>query len=457
MDNQETQNQYTFTPYVGSKYESGINKEKEKVLIIGPRHYCDAINDSRNLIPSLIKAIKDDTIQINNWQNITLTKDEEIIEKSKFVALKIGCLRESSKSCLKDSYSSKDFVCPVLKDQECPLKENCPQTKEGNPCPEWCDGNRQLRCETLIAIYDYLNSNAQKGVVYQILSAEHGHSYFSSITQYLKKRFKIDDSPWEKVVFMNLLQHYAPYRGILENDLYNYTQDNDVIFTINTIKKHKPTYIIATMKYVANELLGTKFERKSEAAAESQKWFKDNYGIENENGFILLKVKGKNAKVLLSNLNSESVFNSFLRFYKELNKPSLSILVCTFLFYGLKFFQENYKEYNIKESELRNILLDHIVIKKEDYKKNGTNNNDIDKLIKLLGRNKAFNELANRLEGGKLKEEKKNKEKNSKEARRTLCRNIDNYGNQTSEMAIKLTNIFSQILSDIPDSSSNKG
>lgn len=114
---------------------------------------------------------------------------------------------------------------------------------------------------------------------------------------------------------MNLLQHYAPYRGILENDLYNYTQDNDVIFTINTIKKHKPTYIIATMKYVANELLGTKFERKSEAAAESQKWFKDNYGIENENGFILLKVKGKNAKVLLSNLNSESVFNSFLRFY----------------------------------------------------------------------------------------------------------------------------------------------
>lgn len=221
----------------------------------------------------------------------------------------------------------------------------------------------------MIAIYDYLNSNAQKGVVYQILSAEHGHSYFSSITQYLKKRFKIDDSPWEKVVFMNLLQHYAPYRGILENDLYNYTQDNDVIFTINTIKKHKPTYIIATMKYVANELLGTKFERKSEAAAESQKWFKDNYGIENENGFILLKVKGKNAKVLLSNLNSESVFNSFLRFYKELNKPSLSILVCTFLFYGLKFFQENYKEYNIKESELRNILLDHIVIKKEDYKK----------------------------------------------------------------------------------------
>ena len=350
MDNQETQNQYTFTPYVGSKYESGINKEKEKVLIIGPRHYCDAINDSRNLIPSLIKAIKDDTIQINNWQNITLTKDEEIIEKSKFVALKIGCLRESSKSCLKDSYSSKDFVCPVLKDQECPLKENCPQTKEGNPCPEWCDGNRQLRCETLIAIYDYLNSNAQKGVVYQILSAEHGHSYFSSITQYLKKRFKIDDSPWEKVVFMNLLQHYAPYRGILENDLYNYTQDNDVIFTINTIKKHKPTYIIATMKYVANELLGTKFERKSEAAAESQKWFKDNYGIENENGFILLKVKGKNAKVLLSNLNSESVFNSFLRFYKELNKPSLSILVCTFLFYGLKFFQENYKEYNLNSN-----------------------------------------------------------------------------------------------------------
>lgn len=45
MDNQETQNQYTFIPYVGSEYESGINKEKEKVLIIGPRHYCDAIND----------------------------------------------------------------------------------------------------------------------------------------------------------------------------------------------------------------------------------------------------------------------------------------------------------------------------------------------------------------------------------------------------------------------------
>lgn len=84
MGNRETQNLYTFIPYVGSEYESGINKEKEKVLIIGPRHYCDAINDSRNLIPSLIKAIKDGNIQINNWQNITLTKDEEIIEESKF-------------------------------------------------------------------------------------------------------------------------------------------------------------------------------------------------------------------------------------------------------------------------------------------------------------------------------------------------------------------------------------
>ena len=452
MGNRETQNLYTFIPYVGSEYESGINKEKEKVLIIGPRHYCDAINDSRNLIPSLIKAIKDGNIQINNWQNITLTKDEEIIEESKFVALKIGCLEGSAADCLKNSYVDESFICPVFEDQQCDLyKDGCEYSGKVN-----CNGIRQLRCETLIAIYDYLHSNETQKTVYQILSAEHGHSYFNSITQYLKRRFKIEDSPWEKVAFMNLLQRYVPYRGILENDLYNYTQDNDLIFTINTIEKHKPTYIIATMKYVANELLGTKFERKSEAAAESQKWFKDNYGIENENGFILLKVKGKDGCKLLCNLNSKSVFKSFLDFYKELNKPTLHNLVCEFLSYGLKFFQENYKEYNIKVSDLRNILLDHIVVVKEQYKESGEKN-DISDLLELLDTNKAFNKLANRLEGGKLKEEKKNKEKNSKEARRTLCRNIDNYGNQTSEMAIKLNNIFSQILSDIPDSSSNKG
>ncbi|WP_418208534.1 hypothetical protein [Bacteroides sp.] len=105
---------------------------------------------------------------------------------------------------------------------------------------------------------------------------------------------------------------------------------------------------------------------------------------------------------------------------------------------------------------IRNILLDHIVVKKEYYKKFGTDNDDISKLLELLDTNKAFSTFANKFEEGKLITELKNKE-NSKVARRNLCRKIDNYGNQTSEMAIKLNNIFSQILSDIPDSSFNKG
>lgn len=448
MGNRETQNLYTFIPYVGSEYESGINKEKEKVLIIGPRHYCDAINDSRNLIPSLIKAIKDGNIQINNWQNITLTKDEEIIEESKFVALKIGCLEGSAADCLKNSYVDESFICPVFEDQQCDLyKDGCEYSGKVN-----CNGIRQLRCETLIAIYDYLHSNETQKTVYQILSAEHGHSYFNSITQYLKRRFKIEDSPWEKVAFMNLLQRYVPYRGMEENNLYNYTKDTDVFFTLDIIKELSPTYIIVTMKYVANELLG-----EIKGSADSQKWFKDKYEIiEDENGFILLKVKGKDARVLLSNLKSESVFNGFLRFYKELHKPSLRILVCTFLYYSNKYFQGKYKEYNINMSMIRNILLDHIVVKKEYYKKFGTDNDDISKLLELLDTNKAFSTFANKFEEDKPITELKNKE-NSKVARRNLCRKIDNYGNQTSEMAIKLNNIFSQILSDIPDSSFNKG
>ena len=419
-----------------------------KVLIIGPRHYCDAINDSRNLIPSLIKAIKDGNIQINNWQNITLTKDEEIIEESKFVALKIGCLEGSAADCLKNSYVDESFICPVFEDQQCDLyKDGCEYSGKVN-----CNGIRQLRCETLIAIYDYLHSNETQKTVYQILSAEHGHSYFNSITQYLKRRFKIEDSPWEKVAFMNLLQRYVPYRGMEENNLYNYTKDTDVFFTLDIIKELSPTYIIVTMKYVANELLG-----EIKGSADSQKWFKDKYEIiEDENGFILLKVKGKDARVLLSNLKSESVFNGFLRFYKELHKPSLRILVCTFLYYSNKYFQGKYKEYNINMSMIRNILLDHIVVKKEYYKKFGTDNDDISKLLELLDTNKAFSTFANKFEEDKLITELKNKE-NSKVARRNLCRKIDNYGNQTSEMAIKLNNIFSQILSDIPDSSFNKG
>ena len=362
--------------------------------------------------------------------------------------MKIGCLEGSAADCLKNSYVDESFICPVFEDQQCDLyKDGCEYSGKVN-----CNGIRQLRCETLIAIYDYLHSNETQKTVYQILSAEHGHSYFNSITQYLKRRFKIEDSPWEKVAFMNLLQRYVPYRGMEENNLYNYTKDTDVFFTLDIIKELSPTYIIVTMKYVANELLG-----EIKGSADSQKWFKDKYEIiEDENGFILLKVKGKDARVLLSNLKSESVFNGFLRFYKELHKPSLRILVCTFLYYSNKYFQGKYKEYNINMSMIRNILLDHIVVKKEYYKKFGTDNDDISKLLELLDTNKAFSTFANKFEEDKLITELKNKE-NSKVARRNLCRKIDNYGNQTSEMAIKLNNIFSQILSDIPDSSFNKG
>lgn len=452
VDIQEIQNQYAFIPFVGNKYVSGINDKKEKVLIIGPRHYCDAINDSRNLIPSLIKAIKNGHINTHDWQNITLTKDTEKIEDSKFVELKIGCLKETANGCLKKSYTEKKFVCPVFEKQVCDLfTDGCKYSSKVN-----CNGIRQLRCETLIAIYDYLHSNETQKTVYQILSAEHGHSYFNSITQYLKKRFNIKDSAWEKVAFMNLLQRYVPYRGMEENNLYNYTKDTDVFFTLDIINKLSPTYIIATTKYVANELLGKKKERMDKD--NSQKRFKDKYEIiEDENGFILLKVKGKDAKVLLSNLKSESVFNSFLRFYKELDKPPLRILVCTFLFYGNKYFQGKYKEYNINMSMIRNILLDHIVVVKEQYKKFGTNNDDISDLLELLDTNKAFSTFANKFEEDKLIIELKNKEENSKVARRNLCRKINIYGNQTSDMSIKLNNIFSQILSDIPDNSSNKG
>lgn len=359
VDILKIQDQHAFIPFIGNEYDSGVNEEKEKVLIIGPRHYCDAMNDSRNLIPSLIKVIKEGKMPTKVIEdgkmsktilkkNITLTNDIERIDKTN-VTLKIGCLKGSAADCLMKSYGDEPFICPVFEDQQCVLpKDVCEYSGKVN-----CNGIRQLRCETLIAIYDYLHSNEIQKTVYQILSAEHGHSYFNSITQYLKRRFKIEDSPWKKVAFMNLLQRYVPYRGMEEINLYNYTKNTDVFFTLDIIKELSPTYIIATTKYVADELLGKKEERKDKE--NSQKWFKDKYEIiEDENGFILLKVKGKDARVLLSNLKSESVFNGFLRFYKELDKPSLRILVCTFLYYSNRYFQEKYKEYNINMSMISN-------------------------------------------------------------------------------------------------------
>lgn len=465
----------TFIPYIGEKYRSGINDEKEKVLIIGPRHYCDARYDSRNLISSIMQMIKKNEVDTKNFEEIHLTDDEtdSIGEKknNKYISFKgkIGCLRESSKSCLKDSYSSKDFVCPVLKDQECPLKGKCPQTREERP--KWCNGNRQLRCETILAIHDYTKGTKK------IPSAEIGCSYFASIEEFLKKFFpnlETEKNVWERIAFMNMIQRYVPYRGINESsiDIAKLIRSDegkeDKKFVGNTIAELSPTYIIATMKCVEDILRMIRSSDKITKKSDGKNFsFDEEYKrIKKIDGFIVFKLKDKNeekqnGRDKLLKLNPELVFRCFLEFYralrknnnnfmknKSLRKTFLGELICTFLHFGYERIKENFKEYSFADSDIRNILLDYIVYWKchlENHNRCTVVDPDIIELLELLNTNRALCTFAHSLSENGVTLALKNKDKdNPKEQRKQLCRkeNIQKYATIHSEDDSKFKQIF---------------
>ena len=232
-----------FIPYIGEQYSSGLGinlKNNPKVLIIGPRHYCDASYSSRNLLAYMTSQMRDD---LNRNPNATFPAD-----------LKVGCIEKTARYCLRD----KDNSCPVYlaaENNKCPLARGCKirsyaMEEDGFKC----NSSRNLRCETQYAIHEYLNKPS-------IESARLGLTYFDSITKFLAEEFlhdvthkiKVEDI-WKRVAFTNLIQRYIPLKDInFDSKAIGKEIDKDV--DINFCKEMiidslKPDYIVMTMSCI---------------------------------------------------------------------------------------------------------------------------------------------------------------------------------------------------------------
>lgn len=240
-----------FVPYIGKNYLKGLgNKVKNnyKVLIIGPRHYCDAMYSSRNLLAYL-----------------TEQQRKQLKEGGSFPSdIKVGCVEITPEHCLRDRHAS----CPVylnVSTKRCPLRKSCPiysqcEFLKINDNTTICKGNRNLRCETLLAINDYLD-------IPLIESARLGTSYFDTITFFLNDEFELrytrkellnnKKAVWESVAFVNMIQRYIPLKGINSesNKIRVHIKEVDRLFCEQyIIKPLQPDIILLTMECVEKNL-----------------------------------------------------------------------------------------------------------------------------------------------------------------------------------------------------------
>lgn len=231
-----------FIPYIGEQYSEGLGckqKNNPTILIIGPRHYCDASYSSRNLLAHMTRDMRD---ALSSNPDATFPAD-----------LKVGCIEKTAKNCLRDKYNS----CPVYlatENKECPLRVNCQIRSYGmDEVGFKCEKSRNLRCETLYAIHEYLNKPS-------IESARLGLTYFDSITRFLMEEFLVNEERpikvkniWKKVAFTNLIQRYIPLKDINfdSKTIGKEITDADIIFCKKMIiEKLKPDYIVMTMSCI---------------------------------------------------------------------------------------------------------------------------------------------------------------------------------------------------------------
>ena len=235
-----------FIPYIGELYDEGLgskSKNNPRILIIGPRHYCDASYNSRNLLA-----------------NMTDKQREKLIGNPGATFppnLKVGCIETSAKQCLK----LKHDQCPVYvakHNRSCPISRKCKiqssAEKEGG---FQCKSSRNLRCETLYAIYDYLNRPS-------IESARLGMTYFDSIAKFIIEEFNYVPSKkaiakeiWEKVSFVNLIQRYIPLKdtNFDSKTIGRHIEQEDIYFCKHTIIDNlNPDFIILTMPCIDDAL-----------------------------------------------------------------------------------------------------------------------------------------------------------------------------------------------------------
>lgn len=246
-----------FIPYIGDHYDYGLGPDKgddegenvqedsesnPRILIIGPRHYCDASYSSRNLLAYLSEDMRDKLI---GNPNATFPSD-----------LRVGCVMDSPKDCLKTTHDK----CPVYlaKGKTCPLWNRCEIRQIGmEEGGLHCGKVRNLRCETLFAVHEYLNKPS-------IESARLGLTYFDSIAKFLIDEFNYASNKkhvakdiWGKVAFMNLIQRYIPLKdtNFDSKTIRRFIEDDDIFFCKKKIINNlKPDYIIMTMPCIEEAL-----------------------------------------------------------------------------------------------------------------------------------------------------------------------------------------------------------
>lgn len=228
-----------FIPYIGCHYKEGLNcyNQRIKIIVIGPRHYCDGVHSSRNVLIGL--------------NNESLSK----LERGKpFPAIfKVGCTKNEVEGFLLEEchHEGENSLCPVYEGKICPLRDTCDIRQKLN-----CKGNRRLRCETLYAVYESARKN--KSGIPAIESARLGKHYFGQLTDFIQKQFEPvrKESIWDSIAFFNLIQRYIPLKKVDSDScrIEKYIKDEDLKAAEEIINALAPGVIITTMSCVENKL-----------------------------------------------------------------------------------------------------------------------------------------------------------------------------------------------------------
>lgn len=246
-----------FIPYIGKEYAAGLNigKGMKKILVIGPRHYCDASYSSRNLLAYMTEEQRK---KLRGDPNATFPED-----------LKVGCVEESPAECLKKKHDK----CPVyVAAGDCPLMKKCKIRSFAMENDGFnCNNKRNLRCETLYAVHEYYNEYYKKKPSIEFLRL--GLIYFDLITKFLIDEFlsysqkpSIEDI-WDRIAFTNLVQRYIPLkdRNFDSKKIGQKIEDCDILFCKKEIIDFlKPDYIVMTMpciEYALRTVLSTEYKQ----------------------------------------------------------------------------------------------------------------------------------------------------------------------------------------------------
>lgn len=225
-----------FIPYIGRHYDKGLLTPSgyRRILIIGPRHYCDGVENSRNVLMGLNENNRD-----------KLERGKRFPDE-----IRVGCTNTDASCCLKTKGGTD---CPVYAGKECLLYNRCEIYKHLNiPCNG--EHNRNLRCETLYAVDEFLNKP-------RIESARLGISYFGQITKFINALF-MPVNPnaayiWERVSFFNLIQRYIPLRNVNYDSSIiekKFVQKQDVSTGEEIIKEIDADILIMTMPCIRRKM-----------------------------------------------------------------------------------------------------------------------------------------------------------------------------------------------------------